>query len=316
MQYQASIPMQLTQKFLDTLGYEPENKRILIIRDICTGMTLAEKNEVVFVTDDPEARDMFKNIVMFNPEFGSDDEVIYIDVENNKNAWEEFIKELSNMPKFDVAIMNPPYTKKTNDYGKRSEHLDLPIYNEVCNHAIDVVSIMTQSCANRKSCKYTSIIPMGMKVFNGIHIDTAIFIRESGKPIIKIQSKYALNGKHDWIKENTVLNSLHDHIDHKLNNEWYYERADWTNNNIVPMGYIALSEVCDKNFNILLQGESLLKKNGKRLTMVVFIKTTKQEEVKDWLLNKINPLHNEFKNKYGDKNIDRGFAKCIEWPFD
>lgn len=109
MQYQAHIPMGLTQKFIDKLGYEPENKRILTIRDFFTAMTLAVKNAVVFVTDDPEARDMFKNIVMFNPEFGSDDEVIYIDVENNKNAWKEFIEELPNMPKFDICISNPPF---------------------------------------------------------------------------------------------------------------------------------------------------------------------------------------------------------------
>lgn len=111
MQYQAHIPMQLTQKFLDKLGYEPENQKILVIRDFLTAMCLAAKNSVVFITDDPEARDMFKNTVMFNPEFGSDDEVIYIDVENNKNAWKEFIEELPNMPKFDVAIMNPPYER-------------------------------------------------------------------------------------------------------------------------------------------------------------------------------------------------------------
>ena len=62
MQYQAHIPMQLTQKFLDKLGYEPENQKILVIRDFLTAMCLAAKNAVVFVTDDPEARDMFKNI--------------------------------------------------------------------------------------------------------------------------------------------------------------------------------------------------------------------------------------------------------------
>lgn len=130
MQYQAHIPMGLTQKFIDKLGYEPENKRILTIRDFFTAMTLAVKNAVVFVTDDPEARDMFKSIVMFNAEFGSDDEVIYIDTEHNKNAWKEFIEELKNMPKFDVAIMNPPYDK--------SLHLKIlekviPIANKVVN---------------------------------------------------------------------------------------------------------------------------------------------------------------------------------------
>lgn len=109
MQYQAHIPMQLTQKFLDKLGYEPKKQKIFVIRDLFTAIDLAAKNSVVFVTDDLEARDMFKLIVMFNAEFGSDDEIIYIDVENNKNAWKEFIEELSNMPKFDVAICNPPY---------------------------------------------------------------------------------------------------------------------------------------------------------------------------------------------------------------
>lgn len=130
MQYQAHIPMQLTQKFLDKLGYEPENQKILVIRDFLTAMCLAAKNSVVFITDDPEARDMFKNTVMFNPEFGSDDEVIYIDVENNKNAWKEFIEELSNMPKFDVAIMNPPYDR--NLHLKILEKV-IPVANKVVN---------------------------------------------------------------------------------------------------------------------------------------------------------------------------------------
>lgn len=130
MQYQAHIPMQLTQKFLDKLGYEPENQKILVIRDFSTSMCLAAKNSVVFITDDPEARDMFKNTVMFNPEFGSDDEVIYIDVENNKNAWKEFIEELPNMPKFDAAIMNPPYDR--NLHLKILEKV-IPIANKVVN---------------------------------------------------------------------------------------------------------------------------------------------------------------------------------------
>lgn len=131
MQYQAHIPMELTYKFLDKLGYEPENQKILVIRDFFTAMYLAVKNSVIFITDDPEARDMFKNTVMFNPEFGSDDEVIYIDIENNKNAWKEFIEEISNMPKFDVAIMNPPYDR----------NLHLKILEKVIPNANKVVNI-------------------------------------------------------------------------------------------------------------------------------------------------------------------------------
>ena len=54
---------------------------------------------------------MFSKNVVSNDEFGNDDATLYVDTEINKNAWKDFIKEIASMPKFDIAIMNPPYDK-------------------------------------------------------------------------------------------------------------------------------------------------------------------------------------------------------------
>jgi hypothetical protein len=109
MKFQANVPFRLTKMFYEKLGEQPINKRVLIIRDLFTAMHAAIDNSVTFVTDDKEAYELFSKNVVSNDEFGNDDIAIIIDTEINKNAWKDFIKELSNMPKFDIAIMNPPY---------------------------------------------------------------------------------------------------------------------------------------------------------------------------------------------------------------
>ena len=111
MKFQANVPFRLTKMFYEKLGEQPVNKRVLVIRDLFTAMHAAIDNSVTFITDDKEAHELFNKNVASNDEFGNDDIAIFVDTEINKNAWKDFIKELSNMPKFDVAIMNPPYDK-------------------------------------------------------------------------------------------------------------------------------------------------------------------------------------------------------------
>ena len=111
MKFQANVPFKLTKMFYEKLGEQPTDKRILVIRDFFTAMHASIDNAVTFVTDDKEAYELFSKNVVSNDEFGNDDTALFVDTEINKNAWKDFIKELSSMPKFDVAIMNPPYDK-------------------------------------------------------------------------------------------------------------------------------------------------------------------------------------------------------------
>lgn len=111
MKFQANVLFKLTKLFYEKLGEQPKDKRILVIRDFFTAMHAAIDNSVTFITDDKEAYDLFIKNVANNDEFGNDDTTLYVDTEINKNAWKDFIKELASMPKFDVAIMNPPYDK-------------------------------------------------------------------------------------------------------------------------------------------------------------------------------------------------------------
>jgi hypothetical protein len=109
MKFQANVPFKLTRLFYEKLGEQPTDKRILVIRDLFTAMHASIDNAVTFITDDKDAYELFSKNVVSNDEFGNNDTAIFVDTEINKNAWKDFIKELSSMPKFDVAIMNPPY---------------------------------------------------------------------------------------------------------------------------------------------------------------------------------------------------------------
>ena len=109
MKFQANVPFKLTKLFYEKLGEQPKDKRILVIRDFFTAMHAAIDNRVTFITDDKEAYEVFSKNVVSNDEFGNDDATLYVDTEINKNAWKDFVKEIASMPKFDIAIMNPPY---------------------------------------------------------------------------------------------------------------------------------------------------------------------------------------------------------------
>ena len=109
MKFQANVPFKLTKMFYEKLGEQPKDKHVLVIRDLFTAMHASIDNAVTFITDDKEAYELFSKNVVSNDEFGNDDTTQFVDTEINKNAWKDFIKELTNMPKFDIAIMNPPY---------------------------------------------------------------------------------------------------------------------------------------------------------------------------------------------------------------
>ena len=130
MKFQANVPFKLTKMFYEKLGEQPKDKRVLVIRDLFTAMHASIDNAVTFVTDDKEAYELFSKNVASNDEFGNNDTALFVDTEINKKAWNDFIKELSSMPKFDVAIMNPPYDK--NLHLKILEKV-IPIANKVVN---------------------------------------------------------------------------------------------------------------------------------------------------------------------------------------
>jgi 16S rRNA G966 N2-methylase RsmD len=130
MKFQANVPFKLTKLFYEKLGEQPKDKRVLVIRDLFTAMHASIDNAVTFVTDDEEACELFNKNVVSNDEFGNNDTAIFVDTEINKNAWKDFIKELSSMPKFDVAIMNPPYDGSL--HLKLLENI-IPIANKVVN---------------------------------------------------------------------------------------------------------------------------------------------------------------------------------------
>ena len=114
MKYQAKTPTVFTNMLVSKLG-EISNKTVLVIRDWYTAVFLAKNNKVLFITDDPEAAEKFRLVVIRNISFGNDDDVIFINTIINKNgnivtdnkAWLNQIKGIDM--KFDVAIMNPPY---------------------------------------------------------------------------------------------------------------------------------------------------------------------------------------------------------------
>lgn len=100
-------------RMITALGYEPEGQTILVVRLVMLAIMLAEKNHVIFVTDDSDAKNLFEQTVCGNGEFGNDDEVVFIEpeeninIEANKKAWLEWSRSL-NM-QYSYMIINPPY---------------------------------------------------------------------------------------------------------------------------------------------------------------------------------------------------------------
>lgn len=146
MKYQPVIPPDLFNMFIEKLGYMPEGKDILVIRDIYTACFLAINNDVTFVSDDQEAISAFINTVIINDDFKGENNYIHIDTKIN-NAWLKWIEEKM---KFDVAIMNPPY----------DGNLHLKILEKVIPIANNVVNISPSNCYSCNRLKFSTDIPM------------------------------------------------------------------------------------------------------------------------------------------------------------
>jgi len=129
IKYQAKHPVQFTKRLLRNIG-KISNKTIIVIRDWWTAVELAKNNRVLFITDSPDARDLFEQVVYRNRAFGNDDEVLFINnwqmdllfsVESNgkkkkqkRKTWKEILSkcEMKDWPmKFDYCIQNPPYDR-------------------------------------------------------------------------------------------------------------------------------------------------------------------------------------------------------------
>lgn len=94
---------------MKTLGFGLHDKTILVIRDFISAKYYARKNKVIYLTDNIELYEKFKNAVN-NDLCGHDDNCILINNWKNKLYFNiSKMMEKFNMPKFDVAIMNPPY---------------------------------------------------------------------------------------------------------------------------------------------------------------------------------------------------------------
>lgn len=98
---------------IDQLTGIPEGDKILVYRLAFTAILLAEKYEVHFVTDDPEAKELFDQTVIGNGEFGNDDKSYLIEPseeinkKENEKAWLDWSKSLDMQ--FSGMVINPPY---------------------------------------------------------------------------------------------------------------------------------------------------------------------------------------------------------------
>lgn len=111
MKYQFNFAFD--DRLIEKFGYEPVGQVILVIRAVMDAIRLAEKNKVVFVTDDLEAKTLFETTVIGNGEFGCDDECLFIETPeiNNKtdmSDWLEWSKGIDMQ--FSAMVINPPYS--------------------------------------------------------------------------------------------------------------------------------------------------------------------------------------------------------------
>ena len=211
MKFQANVPFKLTKLFYEKLGEQPKDKRILVIRDFFTAMHAAIDNSVTFITDDKEAYELFNKNVVSNDEFGNDDTVLLVDTEINKNAWKDFIKELANMPKFDVAIMNPPYDK--NLHLKILEAV-IPVAEKVVN--ISPVRWLQDPLAKYKKNsdynKFEESISKKIESLDVIDSNNAQIMFDSAVFCIDLGIYTIGKGGYDYTCKNPIMDKVWNHV--------------------------------------------------------------------------------------------------------
>ena len=198
--------------------HEFKNKRILVIHSYECAYMASINNSVVYVTNDKEKYKKFADNVVNSIQFGNDDSCLLI----KSNQWLDLIEILNkeeNMPKFDIAIMNPPYDG--NLHLKILEKI-IPVADKVINispvqwlqnpFAIDNKNSDYNRFKNTilKYIKNISYLPLEKmaEIFNGIDVSGGIYTidNEGGYDVNNIQSKF-LN-KLKSIKYEKIINHI------------------------------------------------------------------------------------------------------------
>ena len=95
----------------------------------------AVKNSVTYITDNPEKYDEFLKAINNEQKYGCDDSVELIE------DWKNIGELLKDMPKFDIVIGNPPYTRGGKD--------TRPLYIEILNSIIDKTDKLIWLCPSQ-----------------------------------------------------------------------------------------------------------------------------------------------------------------------
>lgn len=244
-----------------------------------------EYNQIKYNIKSTKLKHFFDDVIIFNDE--------------GKQKLKRILKNMKNI------IGNPPYSVKVEEGRKRALDLDLPIWDFIRKYAPKAkIDFLMKSSHNQKNNHgFTDTKDLGSNVFDGVNQSVSKYIHDPAKEEIIFEERH--KDKHDWIKNNDKSST-----NHTLNQMIEHKHHDAT---IVPENYIVLSEVCTLNFTIWMPGESMIK-NGKLHSMKVFIPTSKPNELKNYLKNVVQPIHNKFLKDFKDHHIDRGFAKTIEIP--
>ena len=251
---------------------------------------IKEYNQIKYNIKSTKFHQFFDDFIIFNNE--------------GKQKLKRILENMKNI------IGNPPYSFKVEEGRKKAIDLDLPIWDFIRKTAPQAkIDFLMKSSHNQKNNHgFTDIKDLGSNVFEGVNQLVSKYVHDPNKEELVFEERN--KEKHDWIKNNDKSNTNHS-LNQMINHKFESENPNTTK---VPSNYIVLSQVCTKNFTIWLPNESLIKSNGNVHSMKVFIPTSNPEELKQYLIDNVQPKHNVFRKKFKDQNIDRGFAKTVEIP--